>query len=102
MLTISESTRLPITNGLILVDTTDNPVTIYFMNCPVHANDEYLVIRKISSDNNTICLLSTIYPIDDSQIVMFGINQAANITFGLNRSVTLKADGQQWYIIHED
>lgn len=101
-LRISESQELPLVSGLIEVDTATGPVTIFMKPSPAHSPQETLTITKISSDTHVISLFSETTLINGADIILFGLPSRAKVTKGKAKTLTLKSDGTNWKIIHEE
>lgn len=99
---ISESVELPITKGLIEVDTSKGSIIIFMKPSPVHADNETLTITKISPDNNMVSLFSETTLINNAEIIMFGLPIYAKVKKGKVKTLILKSDGTNWKIIHEE
>jgi|SRR3989304_9234486 len=99
---ISESVELPITKGIIEVDTSNGSVTIFMKAAFAHKPGESLTITKVSKDNNMVALFSESCLINKSDIVMFGLPVYAKAKKGRVKTVVLQSDGTDWKIIHED
>lgn len=99
---IFESAELPITTGIIEVDTSKGGVTIFMKAGPIHSHDETLTITKISSDNNMVSLFSEDVLINDAEIVMFGLPIYAKVKKGKVKTLVLKSTETNWKIIQEE
>lgn len=99
---INESRELPLFSGLIEVDTSKSPVTIFMKSGPVHSPKESLTITKISIDTNMISLFSETTLIDDADIIIFGLPPHARVNKGKAKTLILQSDGTNWKIIHEE
>lgn len=98
---VSESMELPITTGIVNVDTTKGPITIFMKSGPVHSQDETLTITKISTDAHMVSLFSETTLINNAEIVMFGLPTYAKVKKAKVKTLILKSDGVNWKIIHE-
>lgn len=96
-----ESGELPIRTGIIEVDTTKGPVTIFMKKYPPHNSSETLIITKISKDNEMVSLYSDKCLIEGSDIVMFGLPSYAKVPKGKIRTIVLQNNGNQWKILDE-
>lgn len=99
---ITESVELPLTIGIIKVDTSKGPITIFMKPAPMHSFEESLIITKISKDSNTISLFSDITLINNAEITMFGLPPHAKVKKGKATTLTLKSDGNNWNILQEE
>ena len=99
-LLITESQELPITNGIIHIDTSQGSITI-FMKSPENTGDT-LIISKISHDSNVISLFSETTLVNNAEIIMFGLPSYAKIKKGKVRTVVLQAENSNWKIIREE
>jgi hypothetical protein len=98
---ITESTELPITTGIIEVDSSAGSITIFMRPAPPHQNNESLTITKVSQDGNSIALFSDTVLINQAEIVMFGLPTYARFKKGKIRTLILQSDGTNWNIIRE-
>lgn len=98
---ITESTELPITTGIIEVDSSAGAITIFMRPAPPHQNNESLTITKVSQDANCIALFSDIALINQAEIIMFGLPQYTTFKKGKIRTVILQSDGTNWNILRE-
>lgn len=96
---INESLELPIGSGIIEIDSSSGPIIIYMK--PFPKNNKPLIITKISDDNNLITLFSDDVLINESDIVLFGLNAYAPFKKGKIKQITLVSDGQNWVIQDE-
>lgn len=96
---IDQSVELPLTNGILEVDTSKGEVTI-FMKSGI--NGDSLTIRKISDDRNLVSLYSDTCLIDGNEITLFGLPEYAKVRKGKVRIVILKSDGEHWQTIREE
>lgn len=99
---ISESIELPISTGILEVDTSAGGVTIFMKEFPAHNANESLTITKVSKDNNIISLFSETSLINNSEIIMFGLPKYAKLSKGKITTIVLKTDGNSWKIIKEE
>jgi hypothetical protein len=99
---ISESREVPLFSGLIEVDTSKGPVTIFMKPGPVHSPKETLIITKVSADTHTISLFSETTLINDADIIIFGLPPHARVNQGKVKTLILKSDGTNWKIIREE
>lgn len=99
---ISESLELPLTIGTIQVDTSKGGVTIFMKSVPAHSEKEFLIITKISHDNNMVSLFSETSLINNAEIIMFGLPIYAKVKKGKVKTIVLKSDGINWRIIREE
>lgn len=99
---ITESGELPIQSGILEVDTSKSSITIFMRPASAHSNNETLTIKKISTDNNMVYLFSDSTLINKAEIVIFGLPSYAKVSGAKVRSLTLKSDGTNWRIIHEE
>ena len=97
---ISESCELPITTGVLEVDTSKGAVTI-FMKAGT-SSDKTLTITKVSTDRNMVSLFSETSLINGAEIIMFGLPVYAKVKKGKIRTLVLKSDGTHWKIIREE
>ena len=101
-LLISVSTELPIFTGTIEVDTSNGPITIFMKSPPYHENpDNYLIIKKISTDNNIISLFSESCFVNNCDIIIFGLPPHAKVIHGKVSTLVLIPIGSNWKIIRE-
>jgi hypothetical protein len=98
---ISESMELPITTGIINVDTSNGTITIFMKPAPPHSEKETLTITKISNDINIVSLFSETTLINKAEIIMFGLPVYAKVSKGKVKTIVLKSDGTNWKIICE-
>lgn len=96
---MTESMELPITNGIIQVDTSKGGITI-FMKSPQSPGD-ILTIIKVSHDNNTVSLFSETVLINNAEIIMFGLPSYAKVKKGKVKTIVLEGDNSNWKIIRE-
>lgn len=99
---ISESMELPITTGILEVNTSMGGITIFMKTAPAHSYNENLIITKISQDNNTVSLFSETTLINNADIVIFGLPKYAKVKKGKVKTLVLKSDGINWKIIREE
>jgi hypothetical protein len=99
---ISESVELPISVGILEVDTSKGAITIFMNSRPRHSETDYLTIKKVSHDNNMVSLFSETSLINNAEIVMFGLPVYAKVKKGKVKVIVLKSDGSNWKIIHEE
>ena len=99
---ITDSLELPLNIGIIQVDTSKGGVTIFMKPVPAHSKDQTLIITKVSQDNNMVSLFSETTLINGNEIIMFGLPIYARVKKGKVRTLTLKSDGINWKIIHEE
>lgn len=93
---ISESCVLPITEGLIEVDTSKGIVNIILPVIEAHIFT-CLKIRKISNDRYYVILVADNCKIDNSELIFFGSQNK----FGKVMNVSLVSDGMNWHITEE-
>ena len=98
---IIESAELPITIGILEVDTSKSPVTIFMKSAPAHKDNESLTITKVSEDRNIISLFSDASLINGAEITIFGLPIYAKVKKGKVKTIVLKSDGINWKILHE-
>lgn len=99
---ITESVELPLTTGMIEVDTSSGAVTIFMKPGPIHKPDETLIITKISKDHHLVSLFSETTLINNAEIVMFGLPIYAKVKKAKVKTIVLKSDGTNWKIIREE
>ena len=94
---IIESQELSQFSGIIKIDTTNNPITIFMKQSP--EKDSVVKLVKISKDDNMITLFSDHSLVDGAEITGFGfLNKLGKkIT-----SITLKSTDKNWTIIKEE
>ena len=97
---ISESGELPITNGILEVDTTKGSITIFMK--PNSGYSDTLIITKISSDHNMVYLYSDTSLINKAEIVIFGLPSHAKVSGAKSKTLVLKGDGRNWKIVREE
>lgn len=98
---ISESSELPIMQGILEVDTSKSSVTIFMKPAPAHLNTETLTITKVSSDHNMVYLFSDSTLINKAEIVIFGLPSYAKVPGAKVKTLVLQSDGTNWKIIKE-
>lgn len=101
-ITVVSSGVLPITNGYINVDTSAGPITLFVNAAVNHDITQKLIITKVSNDHNPVSLLAENCLISGAEIILFGLPIYAKVKKGKIRSITLKGDGKNWHIIHEE
>lgn len=99
---VSESIELPISTGILEVDTSKGAITIFMNSQPAHSETESLIIKKVSHDNNMVSLFSETSLINNAEIIMFGLPVYAKVKKGKVRTLVLKSDGVNWKIIREE
>ena len=99
--TISESMITPILTGTLYVDTSKGPIVVFLMKNNVNYNDQPLVIEKISHDKNPICLFAEKCKINNSDCIIFGLPKYNTCISGKLRKITLKSDGNNWFIYNK-
>lgn len=99
---ITESVELPITCGVLEVDTSGGPITIFMKSTPAHNLDESLTITKISSDRHLVSLFSETSLVNRAEITLFGLPIYAKVKKAKVKTLVLKSDGINWSIIREE
>lgn len=99
---ITESMELPIFTGTIEIDTTQGGITILMKPGPVHRSGETLTLTKVSHDTHIVALFSDTTLINQADIVLFGVPSFAKVNKAKVRTLTLKSDGKNWLITHEE
>lgn len=95
---IHESKELPITNGVINVDSTSGSIVIYMKKGNL---GDVLTINKVSKDGNMIYLYCDDNIINRNNIVVFGADRHAKIGYAKNRSIQMKWEIDYWKITKE-
>jgi hypothetical protein len=96
-----ESGELPITSGILEIDSSVNPVVIFMKSGREHVGGESLTITKVSMDNHVVTLFSDVTLINGVDIVIFGYPKYAKVKYGKVSTIVLRSDGVNWYIIRE-
>ena len=99
---ISESGELPIRTGILEVDSSKSPITIFMKPVSAHSQIDSLTITKVSSDHNMIYLFSDSTLINKAEIVIFGLPSYAKVSGAKVKTLVLQSDGTNWKIIREE
>jgi len=99
---ITASVELPISHGILEVDTSKGSITIIMKSVPVHNSNEALIITKISEDTNIISLFSDTCLMNGADIIIFGVPPNIKVKNGKIKTLTLTSDGKDWKIIKEN
>lgn len=97
---IDESCNLPMTAGVIIVDTKNAPVSICFDFVPKNTADT-LTIYKLSSDKNPVIVYSKEGLLKDSDAIIFGKPDADDVMNATKKGIILKSNGKTWYLVEE-